>query len=146
MILKIFWYFFTWLSFYQISNAAPVENKIWKALGTQDKICSMKYAHHEGSYKKMFETLSGLSIPAALREHDKKPYTGFKLLRSYNIQLLNLGLSSAIHVVFCREGKIQWNIKQPLEDDIDWTTPLCVYTPDAAVTYTHLTLPTTERV
>ncbi|GAV54563.1 hypothetical protein ZYGR_0AN00310 [Zygosaccharomyces rouxii] len=132
MLLTISLYFLAWLYLYQVSNAAPVENKIWKALETQDKICSMKYAENEGSYKRMFETLSGLTIPATLREYDKKPYTGFKVLRAYNIQLLNLGIKSTIDVVFCREGKIQWKIEQPLEDDIDWTKPLCVYTPNAS--------------
>lgn len=122
----------TWLCLYQVSIATPVENKLWKALETQDKICSMRYAENEGSYKHMFESLSGLRIPAALKEYDKKSYTGFKLLRTYNVELFNLAIKSTIDVVFCREGKIQWNLKQPLEDDVDWTTPLCVYTPDVS--------------
>lgn len=130
MILTISWYLLAWTCLYHLSNTAPVGNKVWKALETQDKICSMKYAENEGSYKKMFETFSGSTVPAALKEYDKRPYTGFKLLRGYNMQILNLGITSKLDIVFCREGKIQWKIEQPLQDDIDWAKPLCVYMPD----------------
>lgn len=133
MILRILWYLSTWLYFYRVSQAAPVGNKISKALETQDKICSMKYSENEGSYKKMFETFSGLSLPTILREYNKKPYTGFKFLRAYNIQLWNLRITSKIDVIFCRKGKIKWKVEQPLADDINWTRPLCVYTPDAVI-------------
>lgn len=116
-----------------VLQASPVaKNALQKALETQDKLCSMKYAENEGSYKKMFESLSGLTVPAYLKEHDKKPFTGFKLLRTYNVKLLNLALSNSIDFIFCRDGKVQWIINQPLQEDVDWSAPLCVYTPDVA--------------
>ncbi|SJM81742.1 uncharacterized protein ZBIST_0095 [Zygosaccharomyces bailii] len=130
-MFSFFWYGILFVHFFLLSSqASPVaKNNIQKAFETQDKICSMKYAEKEGSYKKMFEMLSGLEVPAYLKEYNKKPFTGFKVLRTYNVKFLNLALASSIDFIFCKEGKVQWIIKQPLQEDLNWSVPLCVYTP-----------------
>lgn len=117
--------------FSQIAFGTPVtKEKIKQALKTQDKLCSLEFEKDDGSYQRIFETVTGWNMPTPMKEYDKKLYTGFKFLRTYNFQFLSLILDYSLKVVFCNEGKVQWEKNQPLQDDVDWDIPLCVYTPE----------------
>lgn len=119
--------------FNQMAFGTPVaKGNVKDALETQDKLCSLEFEKNDGSYQKMFETVTGWNMPTPMKDYDKKLYTGFKFLRTYNFQFFSLILDYSLKVAFCNEGKVQWEKNQPLQDDVDWDIPLCVYTPEPA--------------
>lgn len=113
-----------------IADAHPFKiEEVKKAFEIQDKICSQKFQESRGSYSTLFETITGFRVPNYIPESSRRPYTGFKFLRVYNLQVFSMTLNSSLKIIFCDKGKVQWEVSRPLFDDIDWDKPICVYTP-----------------
>lgn len=125
-LLRNFYIFTSFFGFF--ASSAPVANRnISKAFDLQDKICSVKFNPKDGSYWRAFEQMTGFILPPALNRQDITPYTGFKFLRTYSFKPTSLSSQTNLMMVFCSEGKVQWDLSVPVKQDIDWRKPICVY-------------------
>ncbi|QLG71071.1 hypothetical protein HG535_0B01090 [Zygotorulaspora mrakii] len=122
----IFWI----LSLCIVASAFPFRvAEIKEAFEPQDMLCSSEFQEIKGSYSKLFQGLTGVGLPKTTPDSSRKSYTGFKFIRSFNLQLPSLILNNSLKVVLCKSGKVQWEFTRPLTQDIDWAKPMCFYTP-----------------
>lgn len=89
-----------------------------------DKICSLDF--EEISYRKSFELLTGIDVPAVFKLHSKL-YTGFKFHKSLQFEHRFLKMQNILKITYCQEGKIKYQVEQPFDVNIDWQKPCCFY-------------------
>ncbi|EDO19388.1 hypothetical protein Kpol_1002p35 [Vanderwaltozyma polyspora DSM 70294] len=107
------------------------DNFIKPIFENQDKVCTMKYQDNEPDYEALFETITGFDLPYLFKDLGNKPYSGFKLQRVFTLNLFRLRFDKIFRVTYCDHGKAQWVYDQPLYEDIEWDSPICVYIPHA---------------
>lgn len=89
--------------FLQLSHGAPVGKRSFK------------------------DTLWNSKLPSVFKDDLSRAYTGFNFYKKYYFKLLPFQVSSSMITSFTYQGRKQWEIVQPFQEDIDWEMPFCVY-------------------
>ncbi|KAL3230509.1 hypothetical protein RNJ44_00958 [Nakaseomyces bracarensis] len=108
---------------FRFCNAFVISGSINGIVGNVKSQCQLGGEVDNQNVLNMFKKI----LFSKYEDQNIKNYSGFRIYRKITLQLDPISLISDMHFVACQDGQLIWETIYPFQEDIDWSTPICLF-------------------